>query len=369
MRKSTKSKTVIDWGRKYSVSIKSISNHGKKTPRQIYKTKLGTAFCGDSLELLRGKQLKSNIAKVQLAFTSPPFPLNTKKKYGNMQGEQYIAWLAEFAPLLRNMVTDDGSIVIEIGNAWEPGRPVMSTLALRALLSFLEKGGLNLCQEFVWYNPARLPSPIQWVNVERIRVKDAFTRIWWMSPSDRPKADNRRILREYSKSMKALIKTGKYNSGLRPSEHIIGKDSFKTNNNGAIPPNVFGGDDAPSLNTLLKATNTRSHDQYQLFCREREIPLHPARMPSELVEFFIRFLTDEKDTIFDPFAGSNTTGSVAETLNRKWLTCEASWDYASSSITRFAPKNIISTCEEITLRKTRQAASSASSVFTPLFTS
>ena len=54
----------------------------------------------------------------------------------------------------------------------------MSTLVLRALLRFLEKGGLNLCQEFVWYNSARLPSPIEWVNKERIRVKDAFTRIW-----------------------------------------------------------------------------------------------------------------------------------------------------------------------------------------------
>jgi hypothetical protein len=178
---------------------------------------------------------------------------------------------------------------------------------LRALLSFLERGGLQLCQEFVWYNPARLPSPIQWVNVERIRVKDAFTRIWWMSKSDRPKADNRRVLREYSDSMKKLIKTGKYNAGPRPSQHNIGKKSFAVNNQGAIPPNVIAGDDAPSLGTLLKGTNTRSHDQYQLFCRNQKIPLHPARMPMELVEFFVRFLTEKDDLVHDPFAGSNTS--------------------------------------------------------------
>jgi len=68
-------------------------------------------------------------------------------------------------------------------------------------------------------------------------------------------------------------------------------------------------EDAPSLGTLLKGTNTHSNDQYQLFCREQKIPPHPARMPTELVEFFIRFLTDPKDLVLDPFAGSNTTGA------------------------------------------------------------
>jgi site-specific DNA-methyltransferase (cytosine-N4-specific) len=346
-RKLTRPPAMADWGNIYDVIIEKTREAAHSTFNPIYSTDLGAAFCGDSMEVLGSKRFQQHQGETQLVFTSPPFPLNTKKKYGNVQGDAYIEWFAQFAPLLRNLVAADGSIVIEIGNAWEPGRPVMSTLVLRALLRFLEKGGLNLCQEFVWYNPARLPSPVQWVNVERIRVKDAFTRIWWMSPSDRPKADNRRVLREYSESMKKLIKTGKYNAGRRPSEHNIGKKSFKTDNKGAIPPNVLNGDDAPSLSTLLKGTNTRSHDQYQLFCREREIPLHPARMPPELVEFFVRFLTNENDLVLDPFAGSNTTGAVAERLGRRWISCEASWNYASSSIARFAPEAIVKTCENL----------------------
>lgn len=303
--------------------------------RPIYETKLGSAFCGDSLDLLRKRCFQKYEGKIQLVFTSPPFPLNTKKRYGNLQGEEYIEWFGQFAPLLRDLTCADGSIVVEMGNAWELGRPVMSTLVLRALLHFLEKGGLNLCQEFIWYNPARLPSPVQWVNVERIRVKDAFTRIWWMAKSDRPKADNRNVLREYSESMKKLLKTGKYNPGPRPSEHNIGKKSFKKNNQGAIPPNVIAADDALSLSTLLKGTNTRSNDQYQLFCRDHEIPVHPARMPQELVEFFVRLVTDRNDFVFDPFAGSNTTGAVAERLHRRWISCEANLQYATSSIARF----------------------------------
>jgi site-specific DNA-methyltransferase (cytosine-N4-specific) len=338
-------------------------------PKPIYETELGTAFFGDSMKVLRSRRVQQVRGKVQLVFTSPPYPLNTEKKYGNLRGESYIAWFEKFAPLLRGLIADDGSIVVEIGNAWEPGRPVMSTVVLRALLRFLKKGGLNLVQEFVWYNPAKLPSPIQWVNVERIRVKDAFTRIWWMSPSDRPKADNRRVLRAYSKSMRRLIDTGKYNAGRRPSEHNIGAESFKVDNNGAIPPNVIDGDSAPALSTLLKATNTRSHDQYQLFMRARGKARHPARMPSELAEFFVKFLSEEGDLVLDPFAGSNTTGAVAERLGRRWLSCEANWEYAAYSLVRFPPRSVISTGENISLAETNQAASSASSVFTPLFTS
>lgn len=357
------------WGEEFDIEIASKARQRRRLSKPIYETQLGAMFCGLSEKVLRSRRLREHQGQVQLVFTSPPFPLNTKKRYGNRQGEDYIKWFARFALLLRDYLTPDGSIVIEIGNAWEPKQPVMSTVVLKALLRFLEKGGLHLCQEFVWYNPARLPSPVQWVNVERIRVKDAFTRIWWMSPTPRPKADNRRVLREYSESMKKLLATGKYNAGRRPSEHLIGAKSFKKNKNeGAIPPNVIDGDAAPSLSTILKGTNTRSREQYQLFCRELGAPLHPARMPMELVEFFIRFLTDEGDTVLDPFAGSNTTGAVAEQHARRWLSMEVHWPYAAHSISRFAPEAIANTAPEIAVRRVRQAAS-ASSATAPLFTS
>ena len=333
---------MVAWGRQRELTVDKAPVDRRRLSKPIYETELGALYFGDSKKVLRNQRFLEKIGKAQLVFTSPPFPLNTKKSYGNLQGEEYIRWFASYAPILRDLVTDDGSIVIEIGNAWEPGRPVMSTVVLRALLKFLEKGGLHLCQEFIWYNPAKLPSPIQWVNIERIRAKDAFTRIWWMSPVDRPKADNRRVLREYSGSMKKLLRTGRYNAGPRPSEHVIGATSFAKSNGGAIPPNVGGIDDLPSIGSLLKAGNTGSSEQFQLFCREQGLDGHPARMPPQLAEFFIQFLTDEGDLIVDPFAGSNTTGSVAQGLNRRWASIEAKWDYALASIARFHPDDITS---------------------------
>jgi DNA modification methylase len=273
-----------------------------------------------------GRRLRG---RVQLIFTSPPFPLNRKKRYGNLNGAAYSKWLADLAPSLISLLCPNGSIVIEVGNAWEPGRPVMSVLAMQSLLEFMKSGRLNLCQQFVCDNPARLPSPAQWVNVERIRVKDSFTHVWWMAPSDRPKADNRRVLKEYSKAMQRLLKSGKYNSGSRPSQHNIGETSFLTNNGGAIPANC------------LSFSNTSASQDYLEYCRDNDLKAHPARMPSGLAEFFINFLTDKGDIVLDPFAGSNTTGAVAESLKRKWISVEPSPDFIAGSIARFADAEVL----------------------------
>lgn len=299
---------------------------GRPPANLAYATPRGRMLFGKSDAMLTDGSLVRFEGKVNLIFTSPPFPLNRKKRYGNETGEAYIEWICAFGPLFKKMLTPDGSIVVEMGNSWEPGMPVMSTLALRALLEFQEKNELHLCQEFIWHNPARLPSPAQWVNVERSRVKDSFTKLWWMAPSEKPKASNHRVLQEYSKAMKSLLKRGKYNAGKRPSEHDISETAFLRDNGGAIPSNV------------LTYANTQSGDAYQTYCRENRLPLHPARMPPDLAKFFIKFLTETDDVVLDPFGGSNTTGAAAEDLERFWISIEASEDYVKGSRGRFGDR-------------------------------
>lgn len=296
---------------------------GESAVKIGYWTRRGVMYAGPAEWILASDRLAKYRGKVRLIFTSPPFPLNRKKKYGNYQGAEYIRWLASFAPAFRDLLTPDGSIVIEMGNSWEPGQPVMSTLALEALLAFLRGGKLHLCQQFICYNPSRLPTPAQWVNVERIRVKDAYTHLWWMAPIEKPAADNRRVLKAYSSSMLKLLATGKYNAGKRPSEHHIGTASFLRDNNGAIPSNV------------LVLSNTIANDMYLRHCREQGLTPHPARQPQGLPEFFIKFLTRPRDIVLDPFAGSNTTGAVAEKLKRRWIAIETDSNYIAGSRGRF----------------------------------
>ncbi len=296
--------------------------------KSLFRTRLGALYVGRSEEVLSQRRIRGLYGKIQLILTSPPFPLNRKKRYGNKEGEEYVEWLASFAPLFRKLLKPNGSIVIEMGNGWVPGRPVQSTLALQALLRFMEhpQAKFRLCQEFICFNPAKLPTPAQWVTIERVRVKDAFTRLWWMAATDRPKADNRRVLRPYSRSMEELLTRGTYNAGLRPSEHQIDSASFLRNNGGAIPPNV------------LLISNTGSIDPYLTFCKANHIRPHPARMPLKLAEFFINFLTEPRDIVLDPFAGSNVTGAVAEKLCRRWVSIEAEESYAKASLARFTAR-------------------------------
>lgn len=290
---------------------------------RTYSTPLGICYNGDSTSLESSELWPQLNGAVDLLFTSPPFALSRKKEYGNFSGADYVSWFADLAPVFTKTLKPEGSLVIEMGNAWVKGYPIMATEPLRALLKFIDRGELYLCQQFIWNNPARLPSPAQWVNVERIRVKDSFTHIWWMSKSPRPKADNRKILKQYSEAMQKLLDRGTYNSGTRPSEHQIGQTSFLTNNEGAIPSNVFS------------ISNTRSSSNYLTYCKQNGYKKHPARMPEQIVDFFIEFLTDPGDLVFDPFAGSNTTGAVAEAQQRRWIAIDQNLDYLLGSRGRF----------------------------------
>lgn len=284
------------------------------------------AILGDSARFLADPSVSHLQGQAQLIFTSPPFPLRTKKSYGNLNGAEYVSWLSEFGLLFRRWLKPSGSIVIELGNAWESGQPTMSTLPLQALLAFQQENDLHLCQEFICHNPARLPGPAEWVTIRRIRLKDSYTRLWWLSATPTPRANNRRVLQEYSVDMKRLLASKRYNAGRRPSAHLIGAKSFLRNNRGAIPANV------------LNISNTTANDTYQRFCRARSLAPHPARMPGTLAEFFVRFLTAPGDLVIDPFAGSNTTGAAAQSMGRQWMSIEANAEYIAGSRGRFQRK-------------------------------
>ena len=293
-------------------------------PHVAYRTDLGVMIVGAAEKALMAAPAAEYRGRVNLVLTSPPFPLRRRKAYGNRTGADYISWFASFGEQLRDMLADDGSIVVEMGNVWNPGLPTMSTVPLQALMAFAEAAQLHICQQFIAHNPARLPGPAQWVTVNRWRCKDAYTHIWWFAASPHPKANNRRVLVPYSTHMRKLLKAGTPNSGRRPSGHRVSPNGFRTDNGGAIPSNV------------LTVSNTRSIDDYSAYCKTSGLPVHPARMAPQIVEFFVRYLTEEGDIVLDPFAGSGTTGAVAERLKRRWLAIEADEDYAAGSIGRFS---------------------------------
>jgi site-specific DNA-methyltransferase (cytosine-N4-specific) len=181
--------------------------------------------------------------------------------------------------------------------------------------------GFHLCQEFFWHNPAKMPAPAEWVNVRRIRVKDSVEYIYWLSASEFPKADNTKVLQAYSPDIKRLIKRG-IKKSVRPSGHNI-KPTFSQDRGGAIPGNV------------ITCGNNESNSDYIRQSKKLGMKIHPARFPAELPRFFVEFLTDCGDLVLDPFAGSNTTGAIAEQLGRRWTAIEKNQSYAKDSELRF----------------------------------
>ncbi len=288
--------------------------------KPLYFTRLGQAFLGDSLGLL---DLVSDNS-LNLVLTSPPFALQREKEYGNKPQDQYVDWLAQFAVKVKRVLTVDGSFVLDLGGAYEKGRPVRSLYNYKVLIKFCEEIGFNLAEEFFWFNPARLPSPIEWVNKKKIRVKDAVNTVWWFSKSDYPKANVANVLAPYSERMIKLLKNSEkyYSPKKRPSGHDISL-AFGKANGGAIPPN------------LLEIPNTESNSKYLRFCKLVNSDGHPARFPTKLPEFFIRFLTDPEDLVADIFAGSNATGQAAEENGRRWLAFESERRYLGESAFRF----------------------------------
>lgn len=290
---------------------------GSRADAQAYRTALGAMYLGDSAELM--KQLPTE--SVNLAVTSPPYALHFKKEYGNVNKAAYVDWFRPFAEQIHRVLAPDGSFVLNIGGSYNAGTPTRSLYHYRLLIMLCDELGFHLAQECFWYNPAKLPTPAEWVNVRRMRIKDSVEHCWWLSKSPFPKANNRNVLTEYSADMRRLIERG-YRAKSRPSGHKI-TSKFQVDQGGSIPSN------------LIERGNNESNSEYIRRCAAAGQKVHPARFPAALPEFFVNLLTDPGDLVLDPFAGSNTTGAVAESLGRRWIGFEFESRYVENSKLRF----------------------------------
>lgn len=252
----TVAKSSVQSGLVFSKEVRPESLLEDTAP--YYRTPLGAAFAGDSRELLATLPDSS----VNLVFTSPPYALHFKKEYGNVAKAEYVEWFLQFAKEIKRVLADDGSFVLNVGGSYNAGTPTRSLYHFKLLIALVEELGFYLAQECFWYNPAKMPVPAEWVTVRRVRVKDSVEYVWWFSKTPWPKANNRNVLRPYSKDMLRLNQRG-VRETVRPSGHHINSSFIKIESGGAIPGNVV-----------------------------------------------VKPLTDEDDLVVDPFAGTNTAGVV-----------------------------------------------------------
>lgn len=309
-------------GRSWRLTRKGRASLTKATPGQVvtvFTTENG-AFLWGLAEDAIGHVEDGSVAAV---WTSPPYPLLTQKQYGDPMaaGEGYVDWLTRMVESwLPKLDGDDASVLLNLGDAWMPGMPSISTYQERLIVRLEDRLGLRLAQRFTWWNTSAPPGPTLWTCIRKVRVKQAAETIWWLSRSGHARGDNQRVLVPYADDRPVQVGP----RVRRPNGHWMRGHGFERTNGGAIPANV------------LPIANGSQDRKYFAACREAGLPIHPARFPADLARFFIGLTTEEGETVLDPFGGSGTTASVAEQMGRRWISFEAMREYAEGARLRFA---------------------------------
>ena len=148
---------------------------------------------------------------------------------------EYVEWFWPFAVEIHRVLRPDGSFVLDLGGAWNRGSGTRSLYQYELIIRLIEdvssRSGILLVQ------------PQQAADAGRVGDDSPHARqrrgntLWWLSKTETPRADNRRVLQPYSPSMKRLLRDG-YQTANRPSQHDIGPH-FRRDNGGAIPPNLL----------------------------------------------------------------------------------------------------------------------------------
>lgn len=260
---------------------------------------------------------------VDLIMTSPPYPLLKPREYGNVGERKWVDWMLSICEDWMPLLSKSGSVMLNLGNAWVPGAPAESSYIERLVVKLEDDLGMNLIQRLYWHNPSKLPAPLSWLGIRRIRVKQSIEPILWMSPNRDAKGNNRHVLTPYTAGgLRAISRKQNERANPRPSGYKFGEGSF-TDQGGAIPPSL-----------ITSTTNTASDQRYQKAERALGREPHPAIMPATVAKFGILLATDELDTVYDPMAGSGTVAVEAEKLNRFAIASERSREYVECARVR-----------------------------------
>jgi len=278
----------------------------------IYSTNDGAAFWARAED---ASEFVDN-GSVKLLLTSPPYPV-VDREYGRMSVPEWLEWMHHLTGIWKNLISDDGTIIVNTMDVFVPGTPMLSPYIERFILGAIDGHGLNLAGRMFWHSPTKLGS-LEWSSKRRVHPKNTLEHIILLSKSTTPAWNIDRMERgEYAK--RQVSKRGK---GIRPSGLDINEDAFSHG-------------DGPLPSTLIVSGGASGNDLYSKRCRDEGVPAHPARYPATLPRQLILMTTEPGDLCYDPMAGSNTTGQVASELGRRFISSEIMPGYAMSSAFRF----------------------------------
>jgi DNA modification methylase len=263
---------------------------------------------------------------LQLLMTSSPYPLLKPKEYGNVPPDRWVGWMTELFAQWKDLLTPDGSILLNIGSCFKAGVPAQQLHVERLLVKLEDELGFHLLQRLDWHQPCRLPSPLKWVGIERMRVTSSVEPLLWLSPNPMAYGNNRHVLRSYSAGGLRSIAAPRLSK--RPSGFTFGKSSF-VDRGGSIPSSL-----------IVANSSGKEETRYRKAVRAKGLEPHPAIMPAAVARFGIQLATDVGDVVFDPFCGSGTVVAESLKLGRRAIGSDRSLAYLESAAIRFQSEGL-----------------------------
>ena len=316
-------------------------------------------FTGDSYNVLRmlNEDLEQR-AKYKLIVTSPPY--YGHRHYGNdvrevgreKTPEIFIEKLAEIFTLCRELLTEDGSLWIVIGDTRRRYRKCM--IPHRLALKLIEKG-YTFREDIIWYKKNNVSSS------SKDNLAQAYEVVLFLSKNEKcyTNMDTIRIMGNEAregKNKKPLHDMIQYTPLKRDKKKIT---SILETIHNAKPGTLF--DDLPTTSEIAvaygydpekycptcyrkfkrHATRKRigDHKHYPIFAVCSPLGKNPTNVweiatkahygnehfaifPEELIIRIINFATEKGDWVLDPFTGRGTTGIVCERLERNFTGIE-----------------------------------------------
>jgi len=310
---------------------------------------------GDCRETMR--RWASEGIKAQTCVTSPPY--YGLRDYGNdgqigleETPEEYIAAMVEVFRCVRDVLADDGTVWLNIGDSYAgsgkgpagnfgkthnerhmehtvssglvpQGCKPKDLIGIPWMLAFaLRADGWYLRQDIIWHKPNPMPESVQ------DRCTKAHEYIFLLSKSQKYYFDSEAI-REKGE-MTAEDSAGSTQRDTRETHGVGGGNSGINKAKQKL---------AEELATL--GYSTRNKRSVWTVQTKPFKGAHFATFPQELIEPCILAGAPVGGIVLDPFMGSGTTAQVAQNLGRQYIGCELNTDYKPLQDKRVAQQALV----------------------------
>jgi len=254
---------------------------------------------GDSLKFL--KTVPDN--SINLIVTSPPY--NIGKKYEEKATlEVYLKNQENIIRFLYDKLKNEGSVCWEVGNYVNKGEIYPLDIYFYNIFKRL---GMKLRNRIIWHFGHGLHC--------KNRLSGRYETILWFTKTD-----------NYTFNLDSIRVPAKY----------PGKLAYKGPNKGKPSGNPLGKNPSDVWKTLENDWMTAFWEFPNVKSNHPEKTIHPCQFPIELVERCILALTNEGDTILDPFCGVGTTLIAGLKNSRKVIGVDKELEYVKIAEQRIA---------------------------------